>query len=731
MSRQNTKAHASASARPLFIVLTALITIAISACGGGGGSSSGPPPIQPPTITTQPQGQTVNAGSSATFTVGASGAASYQWKRNGQSIAGATSASYTLSPATSGNNGDSYAVVVSNGGGSVTSASAALRVTGISVLAGQIGGIGFADGPAAQARFWGPAALAFDAAGNLLVADYNTVRKITPAGNVSTVVGSFRTCGDGAGQGTAALLCYPFSLATDASGNVYVADGQQTVWRIDPADSMTSYAGVNCCVSTLTSWAGLLYVGLGGGTNSLVTLNTPAPGSAMTLATLASAAAGLALDGAQNVYVAGDTIVQQVSAPPASTVSTIAGTLNVRGSTDGQGAAAQFGCAGPYPQGSNFLTGNGAVAIATVASGPSMGLSYVADYCNNTIRTATGGGLVRTFVGTAGAPGAVDASGAAARFYGPAALALDAFGNLYVADYLNGLIRKVSPAGGVSTFAGQMPHAGYVNGPAAQAEFRYPLGIVADAAGDLFVCDADNFVIRKITVAGVVSTVAGTPGVPGLQNGPAGASRFARPQGIAIDSAGNLYVADSLNNVLREVTSAGQVTSLAGPFNQPRGVAIDQAGDIYVTDLSGILRAPAHSTTFTRVANGRADAITVGPNNAVYVVVNDTVYSLSSNNTLVALASGFSTVRAPGMVVAGDGNLYVSDLSNSVIKQVTPSGTVTVVVGTPSLPMGTAPGGLPARINSPAGIALLSSGSHVSLAVVDSYEHAVLRVDLP
>ena len=218
------------------------VLICLVACGGGGGGGP-PPPINPPAITTQPANQTVNSGSAATFNVVASGATSYQWDRNGQPIAGATSTSYTLSPATSANNGDSYTVIVSNAGGSVTSSAAALRVTGVSVLAGQIGGQGYADGPAAQARFWGPAALALDGAGNLYVADYNAVRKITPAGDVSTIVGSPRTCGEQAGVGSGALLCYPYALALDAASNLYVADYVgTTVWRIDASASMSAFS---------------------------------------------------------------------------------------------------------------------------------------------------------------------------------------------------------------------------------------------------------------------------------------------------------------------------------------------------------------------------------------------------------------------------------------------------------------------------------------------------------
>ena len=146
--------------QPALIVTLALLT----GCGGGG--SSAPPP--PPTITQQPQSLTANAGDAATFSVTASGASTYQWQKNGQSVAGATSASYTLPATTSQDNGDTFTVAVANDGGTVVSSGATLRVTGVSVIAGQLGGMGYADGPASQARFWGPIALAFDSQGDLL-----------------------------------------------------------------------------------------------------------------------------------------------------------------------------------------------------------------------------------------------------------------------------------------------------------------------------------------------------------------------------------------------------------------------------------------------------------------------------------------------------------------------------------------------------------------------------------
>ncbi len=250
----------------------AALSCLLTACGGGGGSSPPPPPPPPPpaapTITTQPVSQTVNAGTNVTFSVVATGATTYQWQRNGAAISGATSASYSLSPATSANNADSYVVVATNAGGSTTSSAATLRVTGVAVIAGQIGSGGYADGPASAARFWGPAALALDAAGNLYVADYNAVRKVASDGSVTTIAGAARTCGDTGGPGATARLCYPFALAVDSNSNVYVGDGGTNVWQIQPSGFVAAYDTTFSCVSALASSGSVLYVGDGcrGGT---------------------------------------------------------------------------------------------------------------------------------------------------------------------------------------------------------------------------------------------------------------------------------------------------------------------------------------------------------------------------------------------------------------------------------------------------------------------------------
>ncbi|HET9709747.1 MAG TPA: hypothetical protein VFP39_15715, partial [Gemmatimonadales bacterium] len=256
--------------------------------------------------------------------------------------------------------------------------------------------------------------------------------------------------------------------------------------------------------------------------------------------------------------------------------------------------------------------------------------------------------------------------------------------------------------------------------------------------------DTFNYVIRKITPAGSVTTLAGTAGTPGFVNGPGQSAKFAYPQSIAIDADGNLYVGDVLNEAVRKVTPAGVVSTFSsfagvGPFNQLGGVAVDAAGNVYVTDRNGIYETgPSGGVAVKVAALSGASAITVAPSGMLYITAGHpftsgvgAVYSMTATHVLTLLADTGLSNRLPAIVVDGDGNLYVGDVANSVILQVTPSGAVTTVAGSPDLPIATALGGLPAKINSPSGLALLSKNNPVSLAVVDSFEDAILRVDLP
>ena len=201
----------------------------------------------------------------------------------------------------------------------------------------------------------------------------------------------------------------------------------------------------------------------------------------------------------------------------------------------------------------------------------------------------TSGLAVSTLAGT-DTNGFVDATGAAARFDWPRGVAMDAAGNVYVADYNNNRIRKVSPTGVVTTLAGT--NSGFADGTGAAAQFNGPIGVAVDSNGIIYVADYNNHRIRKVTPAGVVTTLAGTNSSYGnsYADGTGAAAKFYNPSGVAVDASGNVYVADEFNDRIRKVTPTGVVTTLAGTnggfadgpgatarFTSPRGVAVDAA----------------------------------------------------------------------------------------------------------------------------------------------------------
>ena len=282
---------------------------------------------------------------------------------------------------------------------------------------------------------------------------------------------------------------------------------------------------------------------------------------------------GIATDAAGNLYVAeyGGSVIRKVTA--AGVVTTLAGAPRANGIVDGTGPAARFSS----PRG--------------VAATPG-GTVYVADTFNNTIRQITPAGVVTTLAGSATAPpGALNGTGSIARFNGPEGVAVDAAGNVYVADSGNHLIRKITPGGVVTTLAGFPGVPGSADGLAGTARFNTPLGIAVDGNGNLFVADGLNSTIRAVTPAGVVTTLAGTAGSAGAVDGVGSAARFGnRLQGLSIDTAGNLYVADRSNSTVRKVTPAGTVTTVLGTAGQP-GVVLGNAPGLNLPE-SVVVLAP-------------------------------------------------------------------------------------------------------------------------------------------
>ncbi len=275
------------------------------------------------------------------------------------------------------------------------------------------------------------------------------------------------------------------------------------------------------------------------------------------------------------------------------------------------------------------LAGNGAVG-ATDATGTAAAFNhpedvavdatgniYVADANNNKIRKITPAGLVTTLAGS-GAIGSVDGVSTAASFYAPSGIAVDASGNVYVADAFNNKIRKITPAGAVSTLAGSGAQ-GATNGAGTAASFHFPFGLAVDRDGNVYVADAFSNEIRKITPAGVVTTHAGT-GAAGADDGPSPSATFDHPWDVALDAAGNLYVADGNNNKIRKISPAGIVTTVAGSgapgfadgaaaiasFSTPFSVALDDYGNIYVADSdnNSIRKISSSGVVSTIAGNG-------------------------------------------------------------------------------------------------------------------------------
>jgi sugar lactone lactonase YvrE len=424
----------------------------------------------------------------------------------------------------------------------------------VTTFAGTAGSSGLVDGTGAAARFGNPTGIATDKNGNMFVTDDQTIRKISPAGVVTTFAGTAGSSGSADGSGATARFYYPESIAADNSGNVFVADTQNsTIRKIDPA-------GV---VSTLAGTAGI--IGTADGTGAAARFNYPA---------------GIAANSSGSLFVADtrNSIIRKVD--PAGVVSSFAGLAYSDGSSDGTAAAARF----RMPQ-----------KIATDSSGN----IFVADFYNNTIRKISCGGVVSTWAGIAGSEGLADGTGSSARFKYPAGIVIDRDGTMYVADAGNHTIRKISPAGVVSTLAGMANINGSADGAGAAARFDQPFGITIDSGGNVYVADGQNHTIRKINPAGVVTTLAGTAGSSGSVDGMGAVARFNFPTDITTDRSGNVYVADSQNHTIRKINPAGVVTTFAGTagssgsadgmgvaarLNNPQAIITDSSGNMFVAD---------------------------------------------------------------------------------------------------------------------------------------------------
>lgn len=305
---------------------------------------------------------------------------------------------------------------------------------------------------------------------------------------------------------------------------------------------------------------------------------------------------------------------------------------------------------------------------------------------------------VLTLAGS-GQSGFVDGSGSSARFENPYGIAIDASGNLYVSDTHNHVIRKITSAGFVTTLAGN-GQKGSVDGSGTTARFEYPRGLTVDTSGNLYVTDWGNHAIRKITPMGVVTTVAG--GSKGLQDGNGASAKFNHPSDITVDVTGVFYIADEDNDRIRQLTVAGQVTTLAGSqtgfadgagilakFKKPFGIVSDAAGHLYVSDRG---------------------------NHRIRKLVkqgNEWIVSTLSGTGQAGLSDGSgssATFRQPaGLVMDNNGAILVADEDNHRIRLISPTGQVTTLAGQGS--SGYLDGdALQARFDHPMDVTLGSNG---------------------
>ncbi len=357
---------------------------------------------------------------------------------------------------------------------------------------------------------------------------------------------------------------------------------------------------------------------------------------------------------------------------------------------------------------------------------------YVVDQANHAIRRISAGGVVTTLAGQPGESGISDGTGSVAKFRTPEGMAIDPSGNLYVTDRSNNTIRKVTPAGVVTTLAGQAYNPGSADGTGSAARFNGPTGIAWTPAGDLVVVDYANQTLRRVTTAGVVTTLAGGPGLSGQLDGAGSAARFKYPWGVVAHPDGFFYVADTFNQTIRKVSSAGQVTTLAGSatglsgladgtggaarFSYPHYLAVDGAGDLWVSDLSHRVRKVTTAGVVTSpvgvggggTANGSfATASFLGPQglaflpSGVLVVADEGNASVraidfarSEVSTVAGAPAQASTVdglgdlarfAGPNAVVLDEaGEAFVVDFTSGALRKVTPAGSVSTF-----LPAGT------------------------------------------
>ncbi len=566
----------------------------------------------------------------------------------------------------------------------------------LNVIAGNgIDGSSGDGGPATSASLSGPAGLAFDSAGNLYIADdtYSVIRRVTPDGTISAFSGGRAGYVDGPAEAAQFNFHYYAALVFDSAGALYIADyGNNRIRKLSTDGQVTTIAG--------------------NGQNGFSGDGGPATGAAI------SGPAGIAVDRNGSVYFSdnGNFRVRKIANGAITTVAGNGGFSATSNFKDGPGTTVS-------------LAGPGGLALDAA------GNLYIADSYqvgdNQRVRRLSTTGNLTTVAGTGMLGFSGDgASATAAALNRPLAVAVDSAGNLYIADSGNGRVRRVNSFGVISTAAGNggFGEAGD-GGPAVNASFKNPVAVAVDGARNTYVVDTLGQRVRKIDPSGVITTIAGT-GEAGFtgDGGPAVNASLNAPNGVAADSAGNVYIADTGNVRIRRIGPDGTITTFAGGgasaadgvrattanLIRPKYIAVDGAGNVYYGDPSVVRKISTDGTVRTVAGGGRSvgdgipattaliapQALTVDSAGNLYLADENSgsrIRKVSTSGVITTVAGGASSSGCGndgglttattfsqfvyGLAIDAGGDLYISDFACNKVRLVSASGVVSTFAG--------------------------------------------------